>query len=270
MTLLNLQKRLILVTRPLPEGEAFCRLIESYNGKSLFAPALDIKPPLDPAPLILAVENIQDYNGIIITSANGARALLARLSIGMDLPPIFTVGKKTAVIIQNAGYKATTPSKPSGGKELAESIKSWQPGGGRLLFPRAEQGREELIEILTSSGYIIQKVDAYRADPIKTLPAQTIQALQNGEVDAITFFSGRTAKAFLKALPTQGREWLEKPAIIAISKVTEQTLKQDPITIDLIAEEATGQGVLNSLNSYWQKQKKDKKTALRNLRGLTE
>ncbi|MBF0380074.1 MAG: uroporphyrinogen-III synthase [Magnetococcales bacterium] len=257
MTKLNLKKRLILVTRPLPEGEVFCRLIDSCNGRFLLAPALEIKPPTDPTPFLSAVKDIHVYNGIIITSANGARALLEKLTPDMKVPPIFSVGKKTAEIIQNAGYNSTTPSQPSGGIELAESIKNWLPGGGRLLFPRAKKGREELVEILTSSGYQIDKVVAYQADPIKTLPKGVITALQNGEVDAIPFFSGRTAKAFLRALPAQGSKWLAKPVIIAISKITQETMEQDPIiTINLVAKEATAEGILKSLHSYWQNQNK--------------
>ena len=253
MTLINLKRRLILVTRPLPEAEDFCRLIESYSGRHLLAPMLEIKPPVDSGPFNSAIESLENYSGIIITSANGARAFLAKLTADIVVPPIFTVGKKTAAIIKNGGYTATSPKQPSGSIELAEAIKGWQPGGGRLLFPRAEQGREELVEELTASGYQIDRVVAYRAEQAQSLPANAIHALKEGEVDAIPLFSGRTAKAFLKALPLGGILWLKKPTIIAISEVTKQALSQDQIEINLVAKEAAGDGVIKSLYDYWQK-----------------
>jgi uroporphyrinogen-III synthase len=254
---LDLQGRLILVTRPLPEGESFCRLIESCNGRSLLAPALEIKPPLDSGPFESALAEIDGYDGIIITSANGARAfvegLLAKKAVGGVIPRIFAVGKKTAKIVQEAGYNVTIPDCPAGGEELAAAIKGWQPGGGRLLFPRAEKGREELVSILTAAKYQVGMVTAYRAEPIKLLPVEAQQALAAGQVDAIPFFSARTGRTFLNALPSGGEQWLEKPIIITISQVTSRALGQSPVTIDLIAEHPTGESILERLYQYWQK-----------------
>ncbi|MBF0359341.1 MAG: uroporphyrinogen-III synthase [Magnetococcales bacterium] len=253
MTLINLQGRLILVTRPLPEAEDFCRLIESCSGRYLLAPMLDIKPPVDSGLFNSAMESIDRYRGIIITSANGARAFLAKLTAGMKVPPIFAVGQKTAAIIKNAGYPAASPGQPSGSRELAAAIKGWQPEGGRLLFPRAEQGRGELVQELRGSGYQIDLVAAYRAEPAQSLPLLAMHALKDGKVDAIPLFSSRTGKALLNVLPPDGVLWLKRPVIIAISEVTKRAVSQGKIEIDLVAKEATGEGIIKSLSEYWQK-----------------
>jgi uroporphyrinogen-III synthase len=252
MSSINLNGRLILVTRPLPEGEAFCRLIASCQGRSMLVPALEIKPPYDSQPFLSAMVDLSRYDGIIITSANGARAFLAELSPqSPPPPPIFAVGKKTAQIIQKKGHSVTVPQTPSGGEALAEAIKLWQQKGSQFLFPRAENGREELVHQLTASGYQVHRVTAYRADPIESLPKPIQKALEEGRVDAIPFFSGRTAQAFLSAFPPHSSHWLKKPLLITISPITSQAISQEPITIDLVAQQPTGEGILTSLSQYW-------------------
>jgi uroporphyrinogen-III synthase len=234
----------------------FCHLITACNGRSLLAPVLEIQPPLDPKPFESAMANLDSYDGIIITSSNGARALLAMISASgianMAVPAIFAVGKKTATIIQKAGYAVTIPDQAAGGEDLAEAIKGWHVSGGRFLFPQAEKGREEVVTILTGVGYRVDRVVAYRASPVDILPRLVMQALADGQVDAIPFFSANTARAFLQALPPEGKKWLKKPLLIAISPVTKKSLEQTPITIDLVAEQSTGEGVLTKLSNYWQ------------------
>lgn len=255
MSRVDLGNRLILVTRPQPEADTFRQLIEANNGRALLAPALEILPPLDPKPFEFAIAEVSRYDGIIITSANGARAFLSQLAqssiaIG-QVPPIFAVGKKTAQIIKSANYAVTFPDNPSGGIELAAAIKVWQPAGCHMLFPRAEQGREELAAILTAAGYIVDLVVAYRTQPITTLPKNVQQALVAGQIDAIPFFSGRTAQAFLNSLPNAAKHWLNKPTIITISQITKNALQNEPITVDLVAEQATAEGILSKLSNHW-------------------
>ncbi len=252
----DLQDRLILVTRPLPEAETFCQLVESANGRALLAPALEIKPPANPEPLQTSLAALEQYDGIIITSANGARAFISGRKehdgFGAATPSLFVVGGKTGKILQQAGYEVTMPERPSGGEELAHFIKCWRPCGGRLLFLQAEKGRRELVDILNGAGYHIDLVVAYRAEPVKTLPGKVLDALAAGRVGAIPFFSARSATAFYEALPAGGDVWLTKPLKIAISSVTSRSLAKTPLNIDLIADEATAESILISLSRQWQ------------------
>ncbi|MBF0454500.1 MAG: uroporphyrinogen-III synthase [Magnetococcales bacterium] len=256
MTRINLRGRSLLVTRPLPEGERFGQLVASYHGKSLLAPVLEIKPPLDPLPFKKAVERVASYDGVILTSANGARAFLGQLSAQgtphYKVPPLFAVGHKTAAIIRREGLSVEVPSHASGGGRLAQAIMDWQPKESHFLFPRAQEGREELILVLVENGYRVDQVDAYRAEPIHTLPEAALAALKAGRVDAIPLFSGRTAEAFLKALPKGGEVWIEKPLVIAISPITQHAISSPHLTIDLVSREPTAEGLLRELDRYWQ------------------
>jgi uroporphyrinogen-III synthase len=251
MTRIDLQGKQILVIRPFQEGEAFCRLIDSCNGRWVLAPALEILPPLEPEPFNSALKNLSRYDGLLITSVNGARSLLARIKPGQRVPPFFAVGKKTAKIIQEAGYSVVTPDQPLGGEALAEAVQKWQPGGGCFLFPQAEKGREELLFFLTEAGYQIDRVVAYRAEPVRAFSSEVLQALSEGRIDAIPFFSGRSAQAFLRALPPEGEEWLKKTLLIALSPITKKSLDHEPIIINLISQNPTGEGLLTTLQDHW-------------------
>ena len=247
----DLQGRTILVTRPLPEAESTARLIASANGQPLLAPCLSIHPPRDAGPLRDALDDATAYDAILITSANGARALVDAWSRTAPPPPLFAVGGKTARILEKKGWKTTVPEQAGDSGQLARTILEAADSGRRFLFMRAETGREELIHALREAGKRVDVVDAYRAEQAASLPGPVRAALAAGRVDAITFFSGRTATAFLDALPGEGRAWLDRPLLVTISPVTSLVLEQRGVRVDLTARTASSEGVIETLSNHW-------------------
>ncbi len=248
---LDLQRRTLLITRPLPEAEETARLVTAANGAPLLAPALTIQPPRDPGPFLEALHHPERFDAILLTSANGARALIDHWRQPMMPPPLFAVGKKTATLLEKQGWPVIIPPRAAGGERLAATIRQQHPRFNRFLFPRAEIGRAELIEHLRRAGKSVTVVSAYRAETIKRLPAAILDRLAAGRIDAIPFFSGRSASAFLAALPESGREWLKKPLLVAISPVTGQTLREHGLKADLTATKANAEGILRVLSDHW-------------------
>ncbi|MEO5363822.1 MAG: uroporphyrinogen-III synthase, partial [Magnetococcus sp. DMHC-8] len=204
-----------------------------------------------------------DWRGILVTSANGARAIVTAMPPGVTPPPFFAVGAQTAEILRQQGWSVHVPPTAAGGTALAQAVIQWEqahhdtPGPAadhyqkRFLFPQAEQGREELATQLQEAGYSVEKVVAYRAEPITALPPVVQNALANGEVDAVLFFSGRTAQAFMAALPPCGAAWLAGLCIAAISPVTAEAIRQLGQPVTVIATEPSSSGLLTALHHHW-------------------
>lgn len=245
---MDLQGRLILVTRPLPEGEVFAEMVRRHHGQALPCPTLVIHPPPDPAAFAQAMARVAEYDGLILTSANAARALLDALPEGAALPPLHAVGPKTARVLEAAGHHPRIPSGEFSGAGLAQAILALRDGApGRFLFPRAEIGREELAERLIAAGCEVNVVTAYRAEAVAALPEAALTALRQGAVAAIPFFSGRTAQAFVAALPPEGRAWLHGVALVAVSPVTARVMTGLGLEVAAVAATATAEGVLACL-----------------------
>ena len=273
---LNFQGRTILITRPQPEAETTAQQVRACHGQPLVLPSLTILPPRDLAPLHAALRQHNRYHGVILTSANGARALVSAMPAHQTPPPLFVVGKKTAKIVQGRGWPVHLPALSAGGEALAQAIMAWKKRGSRFLFLRAAQGREELITLLQQGGYHVDKVEAYRAEPIQVIPEETKTALAAGKIDATLFFSGRTAEAFVHALPEEGSSngrggggggrgggrggdgrgggrgrWLQRTVIAVISPVTAQTVQQLGLSVAVISQAPSSEKLLEALHQYW-------------------
>ncbi|WP_130471116.1 uroporphyrinogen-III synthase [Candidatus Magnetaquicoccus inordinatus] len=263
-TALHLQGRTLLITRPEPEAEQTARLVQECQGRALLAPALTIQPPADLRPLQQALQRCltppHPYRAIVLTSINAARAVIQHLPDHAQPPPFFAVGKQTATLLQEKGWPILLPPQASGGEALAHYIMHWaetHPDPCRtLLFPQAAIGREELPTLLSQAGWLVERVQAYRAEPITTLPLPVQQALAQEQVDAILFFSSRSFQAFVNALPAEGKAWLQRPLLAVISPVTGQSLLEAGLSVAVTAREATTLSMLEGLQNYWQQQKK--------------
>ena len=249
---IHFQGRTLLITRPQPEANSTAQQVRTYHGRPLLAPAMTILPPRDVTPLQTAFQQLHTYHGILLTSANGARAMMAAMKPNQTPPPLFVVGKKTAQIIQKQDWPVYVPPSSAGGEALAHAVMAWKSNKNRFLFPQAEEGREELSMLLRQAGYRVDRVAAYRAEPITNLPPQTERALAEGKVDATLFFSGRTVQAFVAALPSHGQAWLQKTIIAVLSQITAQTVQQLGYTATVISQEPSSEGLLAALHQTFQ------------------
>src|SRR5207253_420290 len=94
----------VLVTRPLPDGEATAADLRARGFKVVAAPMLRFEP------FGFKDEADAGYGGIIVTSANAVRAVESQLAKGPLLKlPLFTVGDRTA-----AAGPLSRPRGPAG------------------------------------------------------------------------------------------------------------------------------------------------------------
>ncbi|MBF0189767.1 MAG: uroporphyrinogen-III synthase [Magnetococcales bacterium] len=246
---MNLADRIILVTRPEPGASESARLIARHGGVPLLAPVMTIQPMADPLPFQHAMATLDRFDAVLLTSANGARAFVAALPEGVTPPPLFAVGHKTARLLTNRGWTPQVPERPMGGESLGKTVLERFPAARSFLFPRAEEGREELIGVLEQAGKQVATIPVYRSVPVERLPAAILQRLP--EVDALPFFSPRTAELFLDLLP-QGPASLPETAVIAaLSPLTAEALSRRGVRVDLTATGSDGEGMIRALIDYW-------------------
>ncbi|MBF0342232.1 MAG: uroporphyrinogen-III synthase [Magnetococcales bacterium] len=243
-------RRCILVTRPEPGASETARLIESHGHEALLAPVMTIAPMADPHPFQQAIQTLDRYDGVILTSANAARAFVTALPTGVIPPPLFAVGNKTGSILTRPGWQVSIPEQPQGGETLGETVLRACGQGKRFLFPRAEEGREELITLLEKAGKTVETMPVYRSVPVDGLPKEVVRRLP--ELDALLFFSPRTVEVFLDLLCREDNRLPDQAVIVAISPLTAGTLTKSGVRVDLTAPRPDGESLLQALEEYWQ------------------
>ncbi|MBF0296065.1 MAG: uroporphyrinogen-III synthase [Magnetococcales bacterium] len=247
MTPFDLQGRTILITRPEPGASESAQRVRAANGLPLLAPALVVRPAEDLMPFRAALAELERFDGVVLTSANGARVFADAIPPGREPPPLFAVGSKTARVLEARGWRVTHPSHPEGGEKLGKEILTWHPDGERFLFPRAEEGREELVKELRKNGKQVEVVSVYQTVPVETLPAEVVAVWEN--IAAALFFSPKSVAAFLAAL---GRMAFAPGTVLAaLSPVTAQAMRDHGLQPTVIAPRPETDAILQALAEFW-------------------
>lgn len=200
----------LLVTRPREDAESFAQALASRGIDTVIEPMIEI---IDvPGPALAG----GDHQAVLFTSVNGVRALMRRnrgdLTEFRDLPAL-TVGDATARAARDAGFRQVESAAGDVVALTALVTGRLSPGDGSLLHIAGSQVAGDLAGTLASAGFRVQRAAIYAARKATVLSAATRDALNRGMIDVVTFFSPRTAAAFV----TLGREADALPVLAGIA-----------------------------------------------------
>ncbi|MGB3294392.1 MAG: uroporphyrinogen-III synthase, partial [Phormidesmis sp.] len=222
----------ILVTRSLGQTSQFDQMLIEKGASVIDLPALEIRAPATWDPVDKAIAHIDQYDWLILTSANAVSFFLDRLlQQGKDLRGLATlkiavVGKKTASFLKQRGLTADfTPPAFVADSLIAHFPEN--PEGLKLLFPRVEQGgREALVKEMTASGAVVTEVAAYESACPESIPPAAKLAIEERSIDVVTFASSKTVRHFAQLMAQAfGDHWLDLLKGVAIASIGPQTSK---------------------------------------------
>jgi uroporphyrinogen-III synthase len=189
----------ILVTRPREDGEQIAAKLATLGHTALLAPLLEPHFHAGPEPVL------DDVQAILATSANGIRALIRRTA-RRDIA-IFAVGPQTTEEARAAGF-TDVRNADGDSRALAEAVARWTtPAKGALLHVCGDDAPGTLVESLARRGFTARRAALYGIAAATALPPDAREALAQGAVDAVIFFSPVSAKIFLQVcagIPTAG------------------------------------------------------------------
>lgn len=231
MNSLPLAGRRVLVTRALHQAGKLSEGLRALGAQPVEVPVLEIRPPASFAPLDAAILKFNQYNWLILTSANTVRALVERaaeLGVGLSQPTglkVAAVGEATAAAARKAGFILTFVPESYLAESLVTGL-SAQAAGQKVLLARAAVARDVIPDALRALGAEVDVVDAYRNVLPESAPGQLKNALTEG-IDAATFTSSSSATHLSEAASVAGIDWpfAGVPAV-SIGPITTQTLRE--------------------------------------------
>jgi uroporphyrinogen-III synthase len=178
----------VLVTRARDDAEALAALLEDRGIGAMIDPMLEIEPISGPDMDLTAVQ------AILVTSANGVRAL-ARRSTVRDVA-VFAVGDASARAAEQAGFVSVATA--SGDVEtLAGLVKDrLDPNAGTVIHVAGSHVAGDLAGRLTDAGFTTRREVVYQARRASALSAETQSALTERGLDGVLLYSPRTAAIF--------------------------------------------------------------------------
>jgi uroporphyrinogen-III synthase len=251
-----LSGRSVVVTRAVEQAAGFAAPLQTLGAEVLVMPVISIVAPEDWGPADDAIERLDAYDWVVVTSTNGVNALDERMHLhGLHIgdlacKKIAVVGSATAARLRELGVEPTIVPERFRAEGLVAELERVGPSAGRrVLLVRAAEAREVLPEGLRRLGFEVDTVPVYRVTTAVP-PADVLDRLENGTIDAVVFASGGTARRFVEVLADFGmeaREVLVGPVVASIGPVTTEVLHGLGIAVDVQADAATADAVVRAL-----------------------
>jgi uroporphyrinogen III methyltransferase/synthase len=240
----------VLVTRPREQAYAMCAQLTEQGAGCLVQPAIEIGPPEDWSPVDQALRQLDRYDWIVFSSANGVRGLLDRLWAKhgdvrrLGAGRLAAIGPRTADALADYRLRADVQPAQYRAEALAETL-ARQASGQRFLLARASRGRAVLAEQLTAAGGLVDQVVVYDSRDTERPEAEIAAAIAEGRVDWITV----TSSAIARSLVAMFGDELGRCRLASISPITSATLRECGQQPAVEAETYTTAGLIDAIIS---------------------
>jgi uroporphyrinogen III methyltransferase/synthase len=238
--------RLVVVTRPRAQAQAFASLLEEAGATVLLVPTIVIEPPASWEPLDRALDRIDDYRWAVFTSVNGVEMTRRRLEERGRAAGILrgrrlaAIGPATAGALRDLGLEPEVVPEEYVAEGLAERLRGLIRPGERVLLARAADTRDVLVRELEAAGALVDEVPAYRTRPAHGDAEELRRALAEGRVDVVTFTSSSTVRHFAGLFPSGDLpRLLSGVAIACIGPVTRATAGELGLEARIVPREYT-------------------------------
>lgn len=156
----------IVVTRPKPQGEELCTLIEKYGGKAIYFPTIALVSLVDHPAFQQQVALLHEQDWLIFVSPQAvyasAKAILAQWPTLPAQVKIAAIGEGTAKALQAAGISAVLYPENEWSSEGLLALADFQSiANKKIMIVRGTEGRDLLDKTLSARGAHVTHTIAY-------------------------------------------------------------------------------------------------------------
>ena len=229
-----LEGRRVVVTRPREHAGPLVGGLERLGAVVSVVPLIAVELLEDGGELRQLVER-GGYEWIVFTSANAVRA--AGPALGRAAARTAAVGPVTAGALREVGVEPAFVPDRFAAREIADGLEPL--AGARVLLPQSEIAEPSFADGLRDRGAAVDVVDAYRT--VSREPTAEERA-ELERADAILLASGSAARSLADAAAPA-----ERTVVVCIGPSTAEVARAAGLRVDLVAEDATGEGMIRAL-----------------------
>lgn len=245
MTPLPLAGLRIVVTRAAHQAGELARLLAAAGAEAILLPTVGIGPPRDPARLESAAQHADEYDWLLLTSANAADAFLPLVPQGIRCPRLGVVGAATYKRAVELGWRADVTPAEFTSEALVAALQAHEMGGKRVLIPAGDLAREVLPAALSVKGALVEVVEAYSNQaPPETAAAVHDLFVAGRAPDWLTFAS---PSAFENLAAISGPEPLRRVSMGSIGPTTSAAIRAHGLDVAAEAAEHTVGGLVEAI-----------------------
>lgn len=245
--------RRIGVTRADEQSDPQFNRILELGAEPVLMPTLRIEPPESWDTVDEVLGRLSDFDWIIFTSVNGVHAFCKRLwerggdSRSLGKARLAAIGPSTAEALREFHLRADLMPAEYRAEALAAALRP-DVRGKRVLWARANRGRDVLPAELSAAGADLHEIVVYRHHDLEAWPADVVRLLSDGQLDWIGVSSPAIARNVARLLPEAAWQHLGRQTRIAsISPVTTAACHEVRLPVSAEAVEHTWNGILAAI-----------------------
>ena len=240
--------RTVVVTRARAQASELAARLRSLGAEVVETPVIRIEPRPVTGEVATAIDSIERYALVCLTSANGASLLLDALSArGRDAralagATVAAIGPGTADALSRRGIQADVVPERSVAEALVEALAETEVEGHRVLVARAAEARNVLPDALRGRGAQVDVLPLYdtAAEPLPPAGAEAAAA-----ADYVTFTSSSTVRFFLEALGEA--PFPDRARVVSIGPVTTRAARDHGLEVHVEAQRHDIDGLVETL-----------------------
>ena len=237
----------MVVTRPREQAGALSDRLRALGAEVISLPTIEIRPPEDWGYLDQAISELDGYDWLIFTSANGVRYFVERLDASdRDLrdvrAKICAIGPATAESLEDLHLKVDRTPEEYVAESLLQAFSGRELQGKRILLPRARVARDVIPVELEKRGAKVNVVTAYQTVVPEGLASRADRLFREPHKPHwVTFTSSSTVRNFVSVCPVQ---MLDGVRVASIGPITSATARELGVPLDAQARRYTVDGVV--------------------------
>ena len=268
----------ILVGRARHQAGSLSSSLRALGASVIEVPFIEIRKPQSFAPMDQALKNLETYDWLILTSANGVEAMWERLRklriTGRHLKRHFkhleiaAIGPATKKAIVKRGFKVQMMPEEYVAESVVKGLRD-KVKGKRVLLVRAKVARDVIPDSLRDAGATVDVVEAYETVVPEKSRARLREVFKNKErrPHVVTFTSSSTVRNFAELLsrPNVGAsksgasrssaprfdasmaKALRNVQLASIGPITSGTLRELQLPVSIEAQEFTMGGLIRAI-----------------------
>ena len=248
----------IVVTRAREQASDLVIRLHDLGANCIECPTIIVRPPENPRPLEDAIQRLSEYQWIVFTSVNGVKFFFDRLrALKKDvraLGHLCTAAIGPATAAKLAGYGLTSDIVPESyrAESVVAAFSKENIRGKRILLPRAKEARPILPVELEKLGAQVDEIIAYETQKDSKNVDLLLNALDDKQVDMITFTSSSTVKNFKALFPAESfQKRIADVTLASIGPITADTLHELGMEAHVVADSFTIPGLCDAILKYY-------------------
>jgi uroporphyrinogen-III synthase len=243
----------VLVGRAKHQAGALSGELRKRGAAVIEIPFIEIRRPRSFKSLDAALENLDTYDWLVLTSVNGVEAMwerLAKLRLtkkSLKHLRVAAIGPATKKAIESRGVKVDVVPEEYVAESVVRSLRR-RVIGKRVLLVRAKVARDVIPIQLHKAGAQVNVVEAYETVVPRSSRTSLRSALANPRQrpHVITFTSSSTVRNFVALLGSQGMR-IDEIKLASIGPVTSSTLRELGLRVDIRAKKFTIPGLVDAI-----------------------